>query len=85
LQERVEIGDRGEAAEPTSKTSATTTAEHVEGIKNGAVPDKVENRIKLLGFANMLGQVGSFYLDALCAQLFKGCKIVAATSGGDDA
>src|SRR5262249_28966764 len=53
LQKRVEIGDRGEAAKPTSKASATTTAERIEGIKDRAVPHKVEHRIKLLGFGNV--------------------------------
>src|SRR5262245_22550518 len=55
LQERIEIGDRGEAAEPAGKASTTAAAQHVEGIKNGAVADEVEHRIELLGFGNVLG------------------------------
>src|SRR5262249_43678848 len=63
LQEGVEMGDRGEAAEPAGQASPTATAEHVERIENGAVPDKVEHRIELLGLGNVLGQVAPFYLD----------------------
>src|SRR5262249_5401533 len=84
LQERVEIGDRGEAAEPAGQASPTATAEHVERIENGAVPDKVEHRIELLGLGNVLGQVAPFYLDALRAKLLERREIVLAASGGND-
>src|SRR5205085_12114881 len=85
LQKRVEIGDRSKAAEPASKASTTTAAEHVERIKNGAVPDEVEHRIKLLGFGDVLGQIGPFYLDALCTQLLERREVAVAASGGNNA
>src|SRR5690349_18764813 len=54
LQKRVEVGNGREAPQPARKAGATTTAQHVEGIENGAVADKVEHRIELLGFSDPL-------------------------------
>src|SRR5262249_22146417 len=85
LQERVEIGDRGEAAEPAGKASSTATAGNVERMKNGAVPDRVEHCIELFRFGNVLGEVAPFYLDALNAKLLERRDTVLAASGGDDA
>src|SRR5262249_59111343 len=45
LQERVEVGDGIQTAQPASEAGATTTAEHPEGIKDGAVADEVKHCI----------------------------------------
>src|SRR5262245_44529350 len=50
LQERVEIGNRRQAAEPSGQAGATTPAQHGEGIEDRAVADEVEHRIERLGF-----------------------------------
>src|SRR5262249_40727344 len=57
LQERVEIDNRRQTAQPARQAGATTPAQHVEGIENGAVTDKVQHRIELLGFSNSLRKV----------------------------
>src|SRR5262245_18665061 len=52
LQQRVEIRDRSQAAEPTGEASSTASAEHREGIENGAVANKIEHGINLLGLGD---------------------------------
>src|SRR5262245_13790236 len=69
LKERVEIGNRRQTAKPARQAGATTPAQHVEGIENGAVADKVQHRIELLGFSNSLRKVRPLRFDALCAKL----------------
>src|SRR5262245_18034218 len=54
LQKPVEVGYRREAAQPARQAGATAAAQHVQGIENGAVADKVEHRIELLGFSDPL-------------------------------
>src|SRR5262245_12833566 len=54
LQERVEVGDGSETAQPAGQASATTPAEHPEGIKDGAVSDEVKHCINVLRFGNAL-------------------------------
>src|ERR1700688_176871 len=71
LQKRVEIDNRIEAAQPARKTRATTSSQHGEGIKNGAVADEVEHGIELLRFGDALRKVGAFDLDACGAQAFE--------------
>jgi hypothetical protein len=58
LQKRVEIADRGEATGPAGKTSATTTAKHVQGIKNCAVADEVKHCVIRLASAMCLDRSG---------------------------
>jgi hypothetical protein len=48
LEERVEIGDWRQAAQPARQAGATTPAQHGEGIENGAVADEVEHGVNLL-------------------------------------
>src|SRR5580692_5203188 len=69
LQERIEVLDRREAAQPTREARATTPAQHGEGIEDGAVADKIEHRVELFGFSDPLRKLRSLRFDALCAKL----------------
>jgi hypothetical protein len=63
---------------------ATTPAQHGEGIEDGAVADKIEHRIELLGFSDPLGKLRSFRFDALCAELFQQGDTLTTARGRDD-
>src|SRR5262249_34714383 len=54
LQERVEVLDRREAAQPAREARAPAPAQHADGIEDGAIADKIEHRIELLGFSDPL-------------------------------
>src|SRR5215467_9730918 len=84
LCERVEIGDRRQATKPPGQAGATTPAQHVEGVENGAVADEVEHRIELLGFGNSMRKVRPLCLDALCAELLQQGDALTAAGRGDD-
>src|SRR4030095_8947057 len=67
LQERVEVGDWSETAQPASQAGATTPAEHPEGIKDGAVADEVKHCINVLCFSDAFREVGSLNLHPVCS------------------
>src|SRR5262245_9858180 len=85
LQERVEIGNRRQTAKPARQAGATTPAQHVEGIENGAVADKVEHRIELFSFSNSVRKIRPLRLDTLCAKLLQQADALTAARRGDDA
>jgi hypothetical protein len=84
LQERIEIGDWRQAAQPARQAGATTPAQHGEGIENGAVTDKIEHRIELLGFSDPLRKLRPLRFDAICAKLLQQGDALTAARGGDD-
>jgi hypothetical protein len=68
LQQRIEVADRVETAQPASQTCAPAPAQRCERIENGAVAHEVEHRIDLLGLGDPLGKARALQLDALCAE-----------------
>jgi hypothetical protein len=58
LQERVEVGDRSETAQPAGQAGATTPAEHPEGIENSAVAHEVKHCIDMLCFSDAFERSG---------------------------
>src|SRR5258708_10163535 len=70
LEERVEIDNRIEPAQPARETGAAPSPQHCEGVEHGAVTDEVEYRIELLRFGDALRKVGAFNLDARGAHAF---------------
>src|SRR5262249_56879926 len=84
-EERVEIGNRRQTAKPAGQAGATTPAQHVEGIENGAVADQVEHRIELFGFSNSARKIRPLRLDTLCAKLLQQGDALTAARRGDDA
>src|SRR5262245_58215097 len=84
LQEWVEVGDRIEAAQPTSQACATTPAQHPERIKDGAVADEVEHRINALSFSDAFREVGPLNLPPVCAEILELFKALSITRGCDD-
>ena len=63
LQERIEILDRREPAQPAGEARAAAATQHGEGIEDGAVADKIEHRVELLGLGDALGQVRPFQFE----------------------
>jgi len=53
LQQRVEVGDRIEAAEPAGEARSAAAAQHRKGIQHDAVANQVQNRIDLLRLGNV--------------------------------
>src|SRR5262249_44704476 len=47
LEERIEVGDRLETAEPASKTGAAAAAKHGERIEHDGVANEVEHCVDL--------------------------------------
>src|SRR5262245_55517085 len=84
LQERVEVGDRIEAAQPTSQTCATTPAQHPEGIKDGAVTDEVKHRINVFSFSDAFREIGSLNLRPVRAEPLELSKTLSIARGCDD-
>ena len=74
LQQRVEVGDRREAAQPAGQAGAAAAAKHGEGIEDGAVADQVEHRVDLLGLGDPLGQVRPLDLRPLGAKLLRASR-----------
>src|SRR2546427_2756119 len=54
LQQRVEVGNRIETAEPAGKTGTAPPAKHGEGVEHDAVAYQVEHRIDLLRLCDVL-------------------------------
>jgi len=54
LQQRVEIRDRIEPAEPAGQTGPAAAAKHGEGIEHDRVTHEVKHRVDFLGFGDML-------------------------------
>src|SRR5947209_16435148 len=54
LQQRVEVGNRIETAEPAGKTGTAPPAKHGEGVEHDAVAYQVEHRIDLLRLGDVL-------------------------------
>src|SRR5262245_4162960 len=59
LQQRVEVGNWIEAAEPAGKTGTAATAKHGERVERDAVAYQVEHRIDLLCVGDMLRQIAA--------------------------
>src|SRR5262245_6890790 len=71
LQQRVEVGNWIEAAEPAGKTGTAATAKHGERVERDAVAHQVEHRIDLLCVGDMLRQIAALNFAALGSQLLK--------------
>src|SRR5262245_55499057 len=84
LQERVEVGDRCETAQPAGQAGATTPAEHPEGIKDGAVADEVKHRINALCFGDAFREVGSLDLHPLRAEILELFESLSVAGRCDD-
>src|SRR5260370_3788871 len=84
LQQRIEVGDRCAAAQPTGQAGAATPAQHGEGIENRAVAHEVQHGVELLGLGDALGKVRPLQLDAYDAQLLQHGEPRLAARGGDD-
>ena len=54
LQQRVEVRNRIETAEPAGKTGTASSAKHGEGIEHDAVAHEVEHRIDLFRLCDVL-------------------------------
>src|SRR5262249_53482999 len=65
LQQRVEVGDGIETAEPAGETGAAGAEKHREGVEHDAVAHQVEHRIDLLRLRDMLRQIRALNLAAL--------------------
>jgi hypothetical protein len=57
LQQRVEVLDRRQPAQPTREAGAAAPAQHGEGIEDGAVADQVEHGVEAFGLGDALGKV----------------------------
>src|SRR5262245_4477015 len=84
LQERVEVGDRIETAQPTSQTCAATTAQHPEGIEDGAVADEVKHRINALSFSDAFREIAYVNLRTVCAEPIKPFKALSISRACHD-
>ncbi len=84
MQERIEVGDRREAAQPAGQAGATTPPQHCKGIEDGAVADEIEHRVELLGLSDPLGKVRPLRFDALCAKLLEHGDTLTTARGADD-
>ena len=84
LQQRIEVGDRREAAQPTGQASASAPAQHGEGIEDGAVADQVEHGVDLPGLRDSFGKVRSLDLRPDRAERRQRWEPVTAAGGGDD-
>src|SRR3989442_2259092 len=73
LQQRVKVLDRRESPQPTCEARTAASAQHGEGIEDGAVADEIEHGIELLGFCNPLRKLRPLgfvaYYAALLAQV----------------
>src|SRR5262249_46836044 len=71
LQQRVEVGNWLEAAEPAGKTGTAATAKHGKRVEQDAVAHQVEYDIDLLRLGDMFRQIAALDFAALGSQLLK--------------
>src|SRR5262249_41396002 len=71
LQQRVEVGNWIEAAEPAGKTGTAAAAKHGKRVEHDAVTHQVEHRIDLLRLGDVLRQIAALDFAALGSQLLK--------------
>jgi hypothetical protein len=84
LQQRVEVGDRREAAQPPGQARAAAPAQHGEGIEDSAVADQVEHGVDLPGLGDPFGKVRPLDLRPDGAERLQHREPVTAAGGGDD-
>src|SRR6266851_2979776 len=70
--------------QPACEAGASASAQHGEGIEDGAVADKIEHSVELFGLGDALRKIRSLDLDARNAQLLQRGGAVLATCRGDD-
>src|ERR1700751_2095266 len=83
LQQRDEVGDGGQPAEPAGKTGTAATSQHGDGVEQNAVTYQVQHRIDLLCLGDMFRQIRALDLAALGPQLFQHGEAIAVAGRRD--